>query len=230
MILNLIWNSLLTLFFPNLCPGCHRLIGNKDFLCPFCLSSLPYAPYFLSSNNPVEQRFLGKININYATAYLTYDKGGITQHIIHSLKYHDNKRLATQMGIMIAEDLQEAHSPLCDVDVLIPVPLHPRKKRQRGYNQSECIAQGISSIWNTPIDTTSIYRTIYTKTQTHKNIQERWINVQNIFHSNHPEHLKNKHVLIIDDVITTGATLCACAQAISDIPGIRISILALSFV
>ncbi len=146
----------------------------------------------------------------------------------HSLKYHDNKELGYLLGRQIARELQADHSPICTVDLLIPVPLHPRKKRQRGYNQSEWIASGIRSIWDIPIDTRSLARTTHTSTQTRKAIYDRWLNVCSIFNVIHPESLKNKHILLIDDVITTGATISACAKALSGIPGIRISILALS--
>lgn len=132
------------------------------------------------------------------------------------------------LGRQIARELQADHSPICTVDLLIPVPLHPRKKRQRGYNQSEWIASGIRSIWDIPIDTQSLARTTHTSTQTRKAIYDRWLNVCSIFNVIHPESLKNKHILLIDDVITTGATISACAKALSGIPGIRISILALS--
>ena len=145
-----------------------------------------------------------------------------------SLKYHDNKELGYLLGRQIARELQADHSPICTVDLLIPVPLHPRKKRQRGYNQSEWIASGIRSIWDIPIDTQSLARTTHTSTQTRKAIYDRWLNVCSIFNVIHPESLKNKHILLIDDVITTGATISACAKALSGIPGIRISILALS--
>lgn len=116
------------------------------------------------------------------------------------------------LGRQIARELQADHSPICTVDLLIPVPLHPRKKQQRGYNQSEWIASGIRSIWDIPIDTQSLARTTHTSTQTRKAIYDRWLNVCSIFNVIHPESLKNKHILLIDDVITTGATISACAK------------------
>ena len=151
--------------------------------------------------------------------------------ICHRLSTIRERRKSTKpdpLGRQIARELQADHSPICTVDLLIPVPLHPRKKRQRGYNQSEWIASGIRSIWDIPIDTQSLARTTHTSTQTRKAIYDRWLNVCSIFNVIHPESLKNKHILLIDDVITTGATISACAKALSGIPGIRISILALS--
>lgn len=223
------WNNLLNLFFPNLCKICKRpLVEGEEQICLKCLCDLPHTGYHQQANNPVEQLFIGKNRIEYATAYLRYEKGGKVQSLIHSLQYHDNKELGYLLGRQIARELQADHSPICTVDLLIPVPLHPRKKQQRGYNQSEWIASGIRSIWDIPIDTQSLARTTHTSTQTRKAIYDRWLNVCSIFNVIHPESLKNKHILLIDDVITTGATISACAKALSGIPGIRISILALS--
>ena len=165
------WNNLLNLFFPNLCKICKRpLVEGEEQICLKCLCDLPHTGYHQQVNNPVEQLFIGKDRIEYATAYLRYEKGGKVQCLIHSLKYHDNKELGYLLGRQIARELQADHSPICTVDLLIPVPLHPRKKRQRGYNQSEWIASGIRSIWDIPIDTQSLARTTHTSTQTRKAI------------------------------------------------------------
>lgn len=224
-----IWNNLLNLFFPNVCKLCRRpLVAGEEQVCLKCLCDLPHTGYHKQTDNPVEQLFFGKNRIEHATAYLRYEKGGKVQTLIHSLKYHDNQELGYLLGRQMARELQADHSPIGSVDLLLPVPLHPRKKRQRGYNQSEWIASGIRSVWNIPIDTRSLIRVTYTNTQTRKAVYDRWLNVRSIFQVIHPESLQGKHVLLIDDVITTGATLSACAQALSAIPGIRISILALS--
>ena len=224
-----IWNNLLNLFFPNLCRLCKRqLIDGEEQICLFCLCDLPRTKYHKRKDNPVEQLFFGKNQIEYATAYLHYEKGGKVQRLIHSIKYHDNKELGLILGRHFAQELRTDGSPLCDVDVLIPVPLHRRRKRQRGYNQSEWIARGIASIWNKPIDTESLIRTSNSKTQTRKTVYDRWLNVSSIFQARQTEGLKDKHILLIDDVITTGATVSACAKALANIQGIRISILALS--
>ncbi|WP_297903167.1 ComF family protein [uncultured Parabacteroides sp.] len=224
-----IWSNLLNLFFPNACKICGRpLIEGEEQICLECLCDLPHTGYHKQAGNPVEQLFTGKNKIEYATAYLRYEKGGKVQSLVHSLKYHENKELGYLLGRQIARELNADHSPICTADLIIPVPLHPRKKRKRGYNQSEWIASGIRSILEIPIDTQSLARVTPTSSQTHKTIYERWLNVYSIFNVVSSENLKNKHILLIDDVITTGATISACAQALSEIPGIRISVLALS--
>ena len=223
------WNNLLNLFFPNLCKICKRpLVEGEEQICLKCLCDLPHTGYHQLVNNPVEQLFIGKDRIEYATAYLRYEKGGKVQSLIHSLKYHDNKELGYLLGRQIARELQTDHSPICTVDLLIPVPLHPRKKRQRGYNQSEWIARGLNTLLKLPIDTTSLRRTKETETQTHKQTYDRWLNMQNIFSVVDREVLAGKHILLIDDVITTGSTIGACAEALLTIPGVRVSVLAIA--
>ena len=223
------WNNLLNLFFPNLCKICKRpLVEGEEQICLKCLCDLPHTGYHQQANNPVEQLFIGKNRIEYATAYLRYEKGGKVQSLIHSLKYHDNKELGYLLGRQIARELQADHSPICTVDLLIPVPLHPRKKQQRGYNQSEWIARGLNTLLKLPIDTTSLRRTKETETQTHKQTYDRWLNMQNIFSVVDREVLAGKHILLIDDVITTGSTIGACAEALLTIPGVRVSVLAIA--
>lgn len=224
-----IWTNLLNLFFPNVCRLCERpLIDGEDQICLFCLCDLPRTNFHKQTDNPVEQLFFGRNQIEYATAYFHYEKGGKVQHLIHSIKYHDNKELGSLLGKMIGQELLTDKSPICDIDLFIPVPLHRKRFKQRGYNQSEWIARGIASVWNKPIDTKHLMRADNSNTQTNKSVYDRWLNVCSIFKVNQPEDLVNKHILLIDDVITTGATISACAKALADIPGIRISVLTLA--
>lgn len=227
-----IWNDLLNLFFPNLCKVCKRpLIKGEEQICLDCLNSMARTNYHkYAVDNPVEQRFIGKCPIEKASAFLLYEKDTKVQKLVHSLKYYGHKELAYVIGRQMALELHADHSPLCNVDILIPVPLHPRRKQERGYNQSEWIAMGIQSALGIPIDSDCVSRTVRTNTQTKKKRYERWINVYSIFKVDHPERLIGKHVLLIDDVVTTGSTLTACANALSEVSGIRISILALSTV
>lgn len=177
--------------------------------------------------NPVCRLFEGKVSFVAATALLHFTKGGSGQKLIHSLKYHGNKKLGYELGRMAATAYRE--TGLFDtVDLLLPVPLHPKRMRQRGYNQSEWIARGIQSVIGIPVDTSSLSRIKKTESQTRKQIFERSENVEDIFRLSNADALKNKHVLLLDDVITTGSTISACAKAMKAISGIRISILGIA--
>ena len=177
--------------------------------------------------NETETLFIGKAYIENAYAMYHYDKGEHIQRAIHALKYHGCPRAGYELAHIAASELAQAHSPLCDVDVLVPVPLHPAKKRQRGYNQAEWIARGLAAVWGTPIDTRSLVRKRNNSTQTHLAPNERWENTRGIFRLARPD-LAGKHVLLIDDVITTGATLSHCAEILLQGEGTRVSIFALA--
>lgn len=223
-----ILNDLLNLFFPRLCLLCQTpLVEGEEHVCLHCLNNLPYTHYCDLETNPVCQLFAGKVPFTAATALLHFGKEGRGQRLIHSLKYHGNKKLGEYLGRMAAKEYQK--TGLFDtVDILLPVPLHPSRKRQRGYNQSEWIVRGIQSVTGLPIDTTTLSRIKKTESQTHKQRFERTENVEDIFRLNNSEALKNKHVLLVDDVITTGSTIGACAEALKTVSGIRISILGIS--
>lgn len=224
-----IWNDLLHLFYPNLCAICKKpLVEGEEQICLECLYDLPHTRYHKQTNNPAEQRFAGKVRIEYGSAYLLFEKGGVTQCLIHALKYRDNKELGFLLGRQAGRELLADHSPLCQADLLIPIPLHPRKQRKRGYNQSEWIADGISSALGIPVRTDCVSRLIPNNSQVRLSIYERWLNTCSIFKTTLPEALENKHVILIDDVITTGATTTACAEALQVVPGIRISVFSLS--
>lgn len=223
-----ILNDLLNLFFPRLCLLCQApLVAGEEQICLHCARHLPYTHYTDLVTNPVCQLFQGKVSFIAATALLHFQREGSGQKLIHSLKYHGNKQLGYELGRMAAITYQA--SGLFDtVDLLLPVPLHPKRKKERGYNQSEWIARGIQSVTRTTIDTTSLSRIKKTESQTHKLRSERSKNVADIFRLENADTLKDKHILLLDDVITTGSTLSACAAAIKTVPGIRISILGIS--
>lgn len=225
-----ILSNLVDLFFPRLCLLCNDpLVGGEEHICLKCLNNLPLTGYDYLKENPATYLFAGKADILHAAAFLRYEKGGHVQQLIHSLKYHDNKEIGFRLGRMAG--LAYRDSLLSDKpDLLLPVPLHPRKKRKRGYNQSEWIARGLNSVLQLPIDTTSLCRTHHTDTQTHKQLYDRWLNVQEIFAVCSPQALAGKHILLIDDVITTGSTLSSCAQALLTIPGVRVSVMAVAMV
>lgn len=224
-----IWTDLLHLFYPNLCRLCGApLIAGETQICLRCLADLPHTHYHRQANNPVEQRFTGKIPYQYASAFLHYEKGGAVQHLIHSLKYHENREIGYWLGRLAAQELLKDNSPLCHTDLLVPVPLHPRKEKKRGYNQAAEIARGLHAIWHTPIGEKALSRTRFTDTQTRRSVYDRWENVQEIFTAADSRLLENKHILIVDDVITTGSTLAAAAAAALAIPGTTVSLFSIA--
>jgi ComF family protein len=180
-------------------------------------------------NNVLTDTFYGRIPVEYAAAWCFFRTGGRVQHLIHQMKYKGQKDLGQFMGKLYGQDL--TNSDLArEVEVIVPVPLHPKKQRKRGYNQSEYIARGLSEALKIPIDTKSLVRTTASDSQTKKNRKMRWENVKEIFVIKDLESLENKHVLLIDDVLTTGATMEACATELLKVRGIRISIAALACV
>ena len=169
-----------------------------------------------------EEAICLKCNMNFF-----YHKGSDFRRILHQLKYGGRKDLGETMGRFMAAELTVSgffHS----VDVIVPIPLHPRKQRMRGYNQSECIAKGVAAVTGIPLDAASVVRKKHTETQTSKSAYERWKNVDGIFHLRYPERFVGKHILLVDDVLTTGATITTCADVFRDVEGVRISVLTLA--
>lgn len=230
-ILPRIWNDLLNLFFPRTCLTCGSpLMESEEQICLKCLCDLPYTNFHKSIDNRVSQLFYWCPSFQKATAFFFYEKGGHVQRLIHELKYHDNPEIGRLLGRLAAKNIQ-AESPFFEsVDLLLPIPLHPKRQRKRGYNQAEKIAQGIHEITHLPIDTKSVIRIIGNESQTHKQPYERAQNVCSIFKIQDMESLRDRHVLLIDDVITTGSTLNSLCQTLVEVPGIRFSIFSLSTV
>ena len=175
----------------------------------------------------MEKELWGKFPIERASAYLYYSKGGDVKKLLTDLKYRGNADLGSFLGRCMTREMLSSGF-FQGVDGIIPVPLHPRKQKIRGYNQSIMLANGISSVTNIPVWTDLLVRTQYTQTQTRKGSYERWLNVKDMFECTSPERLRDKHVLLVDDVFTTGATLVACADAFRQIPGLRFSVLTLA--
>jgi len=221
-------SDIVNLFYPDYCLLCKNpLTENEKHLCLNCLCDLPRTNYHISKGNPTRMLFAGYQQINEATSYLFFEKEGKTQQLIHSLKYFGNRQLAIQLGRLAATELKNSGF-FASIDTLIPVPLHPRKERKRGYNQSEQIAKGFAGIYGCDIDRTTLRRIADTKSQTSMATYERHINVDKIFTLTNPTLLTGKHILLIDDVITTGATTSACLDVLTTIPEIKISIFSLS--
>lgn len=220
--------SFISLLFPRCCVVCGRsLAKGEECICAMCNINLPRTNYHLQKDNQVEQLFWGKIPLERATSFFFYRKGSDFRQILHQLKYGGQKEIGAIMGRYMASELS-ASGFFEGIDVIIPVPLHKRKQRIRGYNQSEWIARGISAVTGIRIDTEVIVRRKHTDTQTRKSTFERWENVDGIFEIHHAESLKGKHLLVVDDVLTTGATTVACASRLVEIEGVRISVLTLA--
>lgn len=220
--------SFISLLFPRCCVVCGRsLAKGEECICAMCNINLPRTNYHLQKDNQVEQLFWGKIPLERATSFFFYRKGSDFRQILHQLKYGGQKEIGAIMGRYMASELTVSGF-FEGIDVIIPVPLHKRKQRIRGYNQSEWIARGISTVTGIRIDTEVIVRRKHTDTQTRKSTFERWENVDGIFELHHAESLKGKHLLVVDDVLTTGATTVACASRLVEIEGVRISVLTLA--
>nr|WP_068888289.1 ComF family protein [Pedobacter panaciterrae] len=224
-----LFQDLAALLFPNLCSGCGTDIYHGEaFLCSKCLFTIPYTDYHLHPDNKVAKQFWGRIPFNMAMALLYFKKGGKVQNIIHSLKYRNQTGLGVKLGEMIGDRLSLA-SGYMDIDLIIPVPLHKKRKSSRGYNQSELIANGISSALNVSVNSDSLIRTTITDTQTKKGRYMRFENMKTVFSVKNRENLTGKHILLVDDVITTGATIEACAIELHKCGIKKLSIAAVAF-
>ena len=211
-------------FFVDICISCKtKLLKQEKHICLNCLYNLPRTNNHLKTNNSAEQLLAGKFPFEQAATFCKFNKGGILQPLIHDLKYKQNKEIGIILGRLFGKELMQSGF-LETVDLLVPVPLHPQKIKKRGYNQAEIIARGISQSTNIPISTNNLIRIINNPTQTKLSKTQRWENVKGIFGVNNPEKFKNKHIFLIDDIITTGSTLEACAITITEIEGIKISI------
>ena len=216
------------LIFPDLCVVCgNNLQRNEHQLCLSCLVDIPRTNYHLIEGNPVEKRFWGKVPVCRATSYFFFQKGSSFQKLLHILKYNGNKEIGVIMGKYAALDLLETPD-FATVDLIIPVPLHPKKFKSRGYNQSEWIGKGISMILNKPQDTSTLVRIKENPSQTKKSVYERFENTEDIFKLSDSTILAGKHVLLVDDVLTTGSTLEACILALLETEGIKISVFTLA--
>lgn len=215
--------------FPRICYGCSTdLAKTENWLCSICKTQLPITHFHRYPTNPVQQIFTGRIPLVQASSYFYFVKESAVQHLLHALKYKSMPKLGVALGEWYAQQLVEEDA-FQSVDHILPIPLHFSKLQKRGYNQSEMFAQGLSNVLNKPVNTTSIIRNTATATQTHKNRMERWQNVEEVFVVNDSSRLIDKHVLLVDDVITTGATLEACANKILQIAGASVSIATIAF-
>lgn len=221
-------DDLKELLFPRHCKVCgRRLMKSEQHLCIGCMLELPRTHYELHPDNPLMQHFMEWPEVLRATAYIYYYKEGKYSSLIHHLKYYDHPEVGTFLGGLAANELKSSGF-FDDIDLIVPVPLSKKKFRKRGYNQCDYIARGISKATGIPTRANCIERVIDTDTQTRKGQTERWKNTEGIFRVIKPETIKGRHLLLIDDVSTTGATLHACITALLTHSGVRISVFTLA--
>lgn len=221
-------NSLINLFFPKVCAGCKSFIGSNEYvICTLCRHELPLTNHHLNPENEAFKRFYGRIPVEYVSAFLYFHKKGMVQEIIHNLKYKGHEEIGTFLGEWYASDLENC-AIMKDVDVIIPVPLHKKRLKKRGYNQVTNFGLALSKNFEIPLKDSILKRKVYSKTQSKKNLLGRMDGIETVFDVDFKEEDSNKHYLLIDDVITTGATLEACSKALLKIPGTKISIICMA--
>jgi ComF family protein len=224
-----LWDDLISLLFPRLCYGCgNYLMRNEKLICTECYILIPRTNYHLKPDNPVSQLFWGRCMIEQAAAFSFYTRDSRIRKLIHQLKYKGIREVGPELGRIYARTLKSSGF-LNDIDIIIPVPLHPSKKRQRGYNQSDLISLGISEVSGIPMESELLVRKTVTKTQTRKTRYDRWINVEDIFRVTDQDRIKDMHILLVDDVITTGSTLEACASELLKVENVKVSVAALAY-
>ncbi len=222
-------SDLIDLFFPKLCLTCgSRLVSQEKYVCMSCWYDLPVTNFHKNRDNKVAQLFWGRVNIENAASFFAYKKGSRYRELILNIKYKGLKELGFETGKRFGQILSETVE-FRNIDVVVPVPLHPRKFKKRGFNQSEWIALGIAEALQKPMSGNNLYRRVFTSTQTKKNRFERFKNVDGIFAVNNTEQFQGKHILLIDDVVTTGSTLEACAVELLKLTATKISIATLAF-
>lgn len=205
--------GLLHLFFPKICLVCERsLLALEKTVCYRCINSLEKGRYTNFRDNEIIHIFEGSVFVKYATAGFRYHKGGLLQELIFQLKYHHHKEIGVILGREMGYQLE--NTEFSTIDAIIPVPLHPRKLRKRGYNQAEWIAKGIAEALDKDVQTDWLKRVVNTTSQTKKNRAERFTNMEEVFVVNKNINFANKHLLLVDDVVTTGSTLSGCAEAL----------------
>lgn len=216
-------DSFLHLIFPHVCTGCGSDILNKEtVLCMRCIYAMPETDFALHPNNPVENLFWGRLPLVGGTAQFYFTKESLMQHLMQQFKYKGNKDLGLQLGRIMGEQIQK--SGRFEVNALIPLPLFPAKEKRRGFNQATILCQGMAEYMKIPVLDKVVIRPQHTETQTKKGRIERWKNMEGKFILASPQEIRNKHLLLVDDVVTTGATLEACGNELLKAENVRLSV------
>ncbi len=212
------------LLFPHYCVGCGNNLNDRNtVLCYPCLSALPVTNFFTIPNNPVERSFYGRLHLQAAAAAYYFTKDSLMQLLIAELKYKQNTSVGFFLGRMMGYQLMTSER-FASIDGIIPMPLHPKKLRSRGYNQAAIIANGIQSVWNKPIYENIISRTIFSISQTTQDRIHRWENMEGIFALKNANQILQKHLLLVDDVTTTGASIEALGSVLETLDGVKLSV------
>jgi ComF family protein len=228
-LLSNIWQDFWFLFYPKICESCGQSLRQQEtILCTSCLVKLPRTSFHKDKESELAQVFWGRIEVEHITSLMHFVKGSTYRKLIHKLKYQKRPDIGVFLGKELGSELHVS-GLFDDVDFIVPVPLHPDRYKTRGYNQAEKIGEGMSDAMKIPMDAANFYRAVATTTQTKKGRFDRWENVAEVFQVKDELKFKNKHLLLIDDVITTGATIEACAQRLLKIEGVKISIASLGF-
>jgi ComF family protein len=217
------------LLFPELCPACNAsLVANEHIICSDCRYNLPYTDFHLQADNIVAQQFYGKIKVEAAYALYYFNKGGNVQNMMHHFKYNGMHKIGNVLGSIAGSQLKQ-NAIFNTVDYIIPVPLHKSRLRKRGYNQSASFADGIAEKLSAAVELDNLIRVVATDTQTHKSRFARFQNMQQVFTVADPEKLAGKHILLVDDIVTTGSTLEACGIELLKVPGLTLSIATIAY-
>jgi ComF family protein len=222
-------NSFLHLLFPHVCAGCGSdVVSEASLLCMRCIARMPETNFHIYANNPIEKIFWGRLPLVSATAQYYFTKESLMQYLMHELKYKGNKQLGLQMGRLMGNDFQQTHR-FGYIDALVPLPLFPAKEKRRGYNQAAVLCEGIAEVLNVEVLRDVVIRIEHTDTQTKKGRMERWRNMQGKFELLNPGKIQGKHVLLVDDVVTTGATLEACGHELAAANNAKLSVATLCY-
>lgn len=222
-------DSLLQLLYPVVCAGCGTdAITSNSQLCVKCIHEIPATGFEAHSPNPIEKILAGRVRFEAATAQFYFTKESVLQRLMHQLKYRGNRELGRQLGAIMGALLLES-GRFNGIDTLIPLPLFENKEKKRGYNQSKILCEGIKEVMQAEIVDDAVERPLFTDTQTKKNRVERWKNMEGKFRLLDSSLIEGKHVLLVDDVITTGATIEACSNALLEVKNLRLSVATLCF-
>ena len=219
----------LALIYPRNCLACgNSLYRHEEQLCNFCYLNLPKTNFHLQPDNIVARQFWGKVDVEAAYSLYYFAKGGKVQNLMHHFKYKGMQRIGNVLGNIAGRQLLQ-NDKFITTDYIIPVPLHTSRLKQRGYNQSKCFAEGLAEKLRAEVNDNNLVRIRATETQTHKSRFLRFENMQEVFKVMRPEELANKHVLLVDDIVTTGSTLEACSIELLKIPGLKLSIATIAY-